>query len=349
MPSRDLESLPPAAVLEAFELDADSLTRLTSGHINSTWLGSDAEGRPRVLQCVNSIFSPGVNRDIDAVTSHLRTKGLLAPTLLPTASGRLWLEHDGAVWRTLSHIEGETHETATVARAREAARLLGEFHVALADLDHEFENQRLGVHDTAGHLTALRSAVETRTDHAEHATVAAVAAEIEALAATLEPPPKAPDRIVHGDPKISNVLFEAGTDRALALIDLDTLARMPVALELGDALRSWCNPAPEDAPEAGFSTALFAAAIEGYAMAARTWLQAVERDAIPNATLTIAIELAARFCADALNERYFGWDPTRFPTASAHNLARARAQLGVARAIREARPTLEALVAQGFA
>ena len=36
-----------------------------------------------------------------------------------------------------------------------------------------------------------------------------------------------------------------------------------------------------------------------------------------------AAQLAARFCADALNESYFGWDQTRFPTASAHNQATA--------------------------
>ena len=44
-------------------------------------------------------------------------------------------------------------------------------------------------------------------------------------------------------------MFAHDADRALCLIDLDTLAHMPVALELGDALRSWCNPATEDAGE----------------------------------------------------------------------------------------------------
>ena len=52
---------------------------------------------------------------------------------------------------------------------------------------------------------------------------------------------------MHGDPKISNLMFARDSDRGLCLIDLDTLGPMPIALELGDALRSWCNPAAEDA------------------------------------------------------------------------------------------------------
>jgi hypothetical protein len=43
--------------------------------------------------------------------------------------------------------------------------------------------------------------------------------------------------------------------------------------------------------------------------------------------MTIMIELAARFCADALNESYFAWDPVRFPSRSEHNRVRAEGQL----------------------
>jgi Ser/Thr protein kinase RdoA (MazF antagonist) len=303
-----------------------------------------------VLQRVNPIFSARVNRDIDVVTRHLRAKGLAAPELLPTANGALWLEHDGGVWRTLGYVDGVTHESAaTPERAREAGRLLGAFHVALGDLDHRFENVRLGVHDTAKHLAALTATVATRTAHPSYPAVAALAAEIEALAAGLAPLPAAPDRIVHGDPKISNVVFEPDNGRAICLIDLDTLSRMPIALELGDALRSWCNPGAEDGADAAFSTALCAAAVEGYAADARGLLEPAEWGAIPLATLTISVELAARFCADALEESYFGWDAARYASASDHNQARTRAQLGIAHAIRAATSALETLVREHFA
>jgi hypothetical protein len=116
----------------------------------------------------------------------------------------------------------------------------------------------------------------------------------------------------------------------VCLIDLDTVARAPVALELGDALRSWCNPAGEDSLQAHFLMARYEAALQGYRRGAAGFLLADEWQAVPAATLSIALELAARFAADALNESYFGWDRKRFETASEHNLQRARAQLTLA-------------------
>lgn len=342
---------PPDPVIVAeFGLAPESLRPVTTGHINATWLGRDKQQRPLVLQRVNRVFSALVNRDIDAVTRHLRAKGIATPVLVPAPGGALWLERAGAVWRTLSYIDGSTHEVvADPARAGEAGRVLAEFHLGLADLTHRFENVRLGVHDTARHLETLSETLGAQSKHPRFEEVAALAAEILLLAAELEPLPMAPDRIVHGDPKISNVMFDRRTDKALCLIDLDTLAEMPVALELGDALRSWCNPRAEDAAGAGLSSALFDAATAAYGRVARGWLEPAEWRAIPAATLTVAVELSARFCADALHERYFDWDRDRYASASEHNLARARGQLAVARAVRAALPDLQAIVARNFA
>ena len=136
-------------------------------------------------------------------------------------------------------------------------------------------------------------------------------------------------------------MFAHDADRALCLIDLDTLAHMPVALELGDALRSWCNPATEDAASARFVRAFFEAAIDGYAEAAQGLLTPAEWSAIPRGALTITVELAARFCADALRESYFGWNRARYESSSAHNQARVHGQLSLADGIRAELAELE--------
>jgi hypothetical protein len=124
---------------------------------------------------------------------------------------------------------------------------------------------------------------------------------------------------------------------------------MPVALELGDALRSWCNPATEDAAAARFSRPLFAAAVEGYAAAGRELLERDEWGAIPAAAVTITVELAARFCTDALRERYFRWDERRYASATAHNQARAQGQLQLAEGMLAELPELTAVTARAFA
>ena len=123
---------------------------------------------------------------------------------------------------------------------------------------------------------------------------------------------------------------------------------MPVALELGDALRSWCNPATEDATRCALRAAVLSAAIEGYANAARGLLETAGWSAIADGTLTITVELAARFCADALRESYFRWDERRYASSSAHNQARTRGQLQIASTLRAELPALRELTARTF-
>jgi hypothetical protein len=93
---------------------------------------------------------------------------------------------------------------------------------------------------------------------------------------------------------------------------------------------------------------LFTAAVGGYAEAAAGWITPVESGAIVAGTLTIYVELAARFCADALRESYFGWDAQRFPTRSAHNQVRAASQLTAARALWDLRGAAEEVVRRAF-
>lgn len=342
--------VPPNAVLAAYELVPNSLARAASGLINPTWYARTVRGADVVLQRVNPIFSVEVNLDIAAVTEHLVRKGLLTPRLAPTVSGALWLEHEKVVWRVLTRIEGVCRDALeSPAQARAAGRIVAEFHRAVSDLDYTFRHTRPGVHDTPRHLRLLREALAEHRGHRHYETIAPLAERVLAAAATLPPLPATPERVVHGDPKVSNLLFAAESDRALCLIDLDTLSRMPVALELGDAIRSWCNPATEDAASARFVRPFFDAAVAGYAEGAPGFLTRDEWSAIPRGALTITVELAARFCADALRERYFGWNAARYDSASAHNQARVRGQLKLAEGIRAELPALEELTARTFA
>lgn len=339
---------PSPAVLAELGLESARLEPAPAGLINRTWIATLASGERRVLQRVNPIFDARVHEDIERVTAHLAAAGLVTPRLVRTRSGGLYVEHDGACWRALTYIDGITRDApASGGEARSAGALLGRFHAALAGLDVELVAARLGVHDMRRHLAALEQALAEHRGHADYDAVAALAAEIAALAGRLPALPATPERLVHGDPKFSNVVLDrAGA--ALCLIDLDTLTRMRVPLELGDAMRSWCNPHAEDAPDSAFSIERFRAAIEGYAAGSAGLLTEAEWRAIPAATLTIAVELAARFCADALVERYFAWDASRYPSASAHQRARTRGQLRVAAAVAGSLPGLEAAVASTF-
>jgi Ser/Thr protein kinase RdoA (MazF antagonist) len=338
-------------VLDVYGFELSSVERITAGLINETFCVRRGDRR-FALQRLHPVFDASVNRDIDAITAHVAKRGLLTPRLLPTRDGALWVNAPGGVWRALTWVDGVVHGRVTSpALARSAAALAARFHHATSDLAHEFSFARAGVHDTAAHLAALSTTVRDGRGAPLYDEVRPVAEQILDEAAGLERLPSEPRRIVHGDLKITNVLFDDATDVAIALIDLDTLAWGTLAVELGDALRSWCNPRGEDEPESEIDAATFEAAVSGYAEGARevgALVTPAERAALVTATRTISLELAARFCRDALEDRYFGWDPGRFGSRALHNLTRARSQLSLARSVEGRRDALEALVHHAF-
>jgi Ser/Thr protein kinase RdoA (MazF antagonist) len=313
-----------------------------SGLINRTFLVEGRSGRV-VLQRLHPVFAGTVNEDIDAITAHLEKKGLPTPRPVRTDDGALWaLDGEERPWRALTFVEGESFDhVPSPAFAAEAGRLVARFHLATRDLEHEYRHVRVGVHDTTRHLASLAAALEEQPSHRLFAAVEPLARVLLAAAARLPDLGGLPLRHAHGDLKISNLLFRG--DEAHCLVDLDTLGRMSWAFEMGDALRSWCNPAGEDEARVGIDVATFEAALAGYGEAARTsgLVSAEERGFVVDGLATICLELSARFLADALRESYFGFDPGRFPARGEHNLLRGRGQLSLFESVEAHRAALE--------
>ncbi len=88
-----------AAVLDHYGLAGASAEPLGSGLINETWLVTTVAGDCYVLQCLNAVFDPRVNLDIDAVTRHLEARGAPTQRLVGAVENRLWVEVDGRNWR----------------------------------------------------------------------------------------------------------------------------------------------------------------------------------------------------------------------------------------------------------
>lgn len=329
-----------------------TVERLRGGLINETHLVTSAAGR-FVLQRLHPVFDPAMHRNIAAVTGHLAEKGMVTPRLVPTDDGALFIDlgHDG-VWRVITHVPGHTFDAAqNPAQLASAAELVGRFHAALDDLDHEFVGLRAGVHDTEAHLATLRDALDDHRAHRLFAEVDPLANTLLSAFDELDPLPDLPPRIAHGDLKLSNVMFEGGeppgSSRAVCLIDLDTLAPMALAFELGDAWRSWCNPNREDTGEVRFDLALFEASWRGYVVGYGEPISPELRHALLLGVEHIGLELTARFLADALAESYFGWDAERFATRGDHNLVRAKGQWALFRAARDCRADRAAILEVG--
>jgi Ser/Thr protein kinase RdoA (MazF antagonist) len=324
----------PEAVRQAFPALSGSLQvrMLSTGLIHRT-LHIRGERGEYVLQRVSDVFAPEIHDNIDAVTRHLKAHGFRTFELLPTHAGERSIDVPGeGRWRLLTHLEGVCFERIqSEAQARSAGSLVGGFHSALDDFDAQLAPMGIPMRNTALYLERLHVAVEAHSKHRLVDHVRAAAAQIEAALAALGPPLALPERVIHGDLKLANFLFEGAgppaRDQASALIDLDTLMRAPLWSEWGDAWRSWCNRPQTAGQDTGFDLGVFEASLHGYVEGYGQPLSATEKQAFATATERITLELCVRFATDILEESYFAWDETQYETAGDHNVARVRNQL----------------------
>ncbi len=349
----------PETVLARWSAYAGAAHRpFGSGLINRTFLVERQGGERAIAQRLHRIFAASVNDDLDAVTTHLAKKGLVTPRLLRTDDGASCVVVAPAadvsgggeaqapvVWRMISFVDGTSVDKLTSpAQARAAGALVARFHGAVEDLGHAYRHVREGVHDTRKHLVKLARSLARHRNHRLGKEAGSLGMEILDAGARLPNLTTLPVRHAHGDLKISNVLFDA-TGQGLCLVDLDTLQKLQWALEMGDALRSWCNPSGEDVEAAAIDVDLFRAAIEGYFSAPKKpFLLPEETGALVDGLFTICVELSARFCGDALEESYFGWNDQKYKTRGDHNLVRARGQWSLAKSVRANKDALEQIV-----
>lgn len=314
---------------------------LSGGLINDTFSVGDPP--VAVVQRLHTLFEPVMHEDIETITAHIASKGLMTPRLLRTDDGGLWtLDDEQRCWRALSWVPGVSIDRLdSPGRAAAAGDLVGRWHRATEDLRHTFAFTRPGAHDTDRHMATLVKVLDTHRDHRLRDAVGPLADQIIAGWFAWDGRLDGPTRIAHGDLKISNLRFDE-QGRAVCLLDLDTMAPLSMDIEMGDALRSWCNPAGEDVEVASFDGDLFEAATGAW-LAANPQ-PAEERTAIVHGVERICLELAARFAADAINESYFGWNSAAFASRGDHNLLRARGQASLARSVKEQASALNAVI-----
>ncbi len=337
-----------------------------SGNINKTFLvtPADGQGEPFLLQRLNTrVFQQPdrVMRNIRSVMRHLEKRSVPpapaagrrweVPHVLLTGEGLdHWLASDGSYWRALRFI-GQSQTIDAVRdpdQAREVGFALGTFHSLLSDLPiSELTDTLPGFHIAPEYLarydavarsaSARPSAEETWcsqfiAQHRDWVPVLEDARERGLL--RLRP--------IHGDPKVNNILFDATTGQAIGMIDLDTIKPGLAQYDIGDCLRSSCNPDGEETERwqnVRFDPVLGRAVLEGYLAVARGFFDAADFDFLPASVRLIAFELGLRFFTDHLEgDVYFK------VTRRGQNLARALVQLSLARSIDDRLEDLRALV-----
>jgi len=149
-------------------------------------------------------------------------------------------------------------------------------------------------------------------------------------------------RVIHGDPKINNIMVNRSTGHAVSIIDLDTVMPGLVLYDIGDCLRSSCNLAGEEV--ADFSAVHFdlercGAVLSGYAGAAREALTGSDCNFLFDAIRLIPFELGLRFYTDFLKgNEYFK------VSRRDQNLERAMVQFKLVESIEEQEEGIRAVI-----
>jgi len=153
-----------------------------------------------------------------------------------------------------------------------------------------------------------------------------------------------PERVVHNDAKISNVLFDSEGRSSVCVIDLDTVMPGLVLFDFGDMVRSMTCSASEDETDLSridLDLDMFEALARGYIESTRSFLSSDERDALVVAGIAITLEQGVRFLTDHLEgDRYYA------VSRAGHNLDRARVQFKLAELMIRRADEMERIVAR---
>jgi len=335
----------PRQVLADFDFGSPVTASRAYGHglINDTYQVDTADGHQAILQRVNTEVFPHpeeILSNLRTLLDHVRAQassGLQLPDLYVSVTGQDFVRDEhGGFWRALEFIPASRSldRLTNAGQAREVGAALGRFHRLL----HELPAGRLhttlpGFHNApeylrhfddilldsaADHSVALRDAVlfvETRREQIPVLEQARLAGDL-----ALRP--------THGDPKLDNFLFDAGAQRVIGLIDLDTVQPGLVQVDVADCLRSCCNRSGEMPAEpyaVRFDLDAARLILHGYLEEAREFLTREDHAYLFEAIRLVPLELGLRFLTDHFaGDRYFK------VSQPGQNLLRARVQFRLA-------------------
>jgi Ser/Thr protein kinase RdoA (MazF antagonist) len=262
-----------------------------------------------------------------------------------------FIDPEGDFWRALSFIR-DAHpleKIASLDNAREVGRALGIFHHQTSTLAPDLLHDTLpGFHNIENYLSQydLVLSSEISEDLTEPDKYCRQFVEDRrSWAPVLEngrEQKKLQMRIIHGDPKINNIMMDNRTGNAVSIIDLDTVKPGLLLYDIGDCLRSCCNITGEEVDDfdaVQFDLGRCEAALSGYMEEADGCLTAQDFNFLFDAIRLIPFELGIRFYTDYLEGNLY------FKVSSpTQNLDRAMVQFRLVESIEQQEDRIRAII-----
>ncbi len=312
-----------------------SIQELTSGIINNTFLvklKSNEYQEDFILQKINNTVFPNPQSIISnwiLISKHIEKELLDNPTFLEnrrwevphiirTSNSKLnYIELYDSYWRAIKYIDlSKTLNTINnVQQAKEVGFALAFFHRLINDFSlNKLYNKNPGLHDTLYCISqydlsleacktksTLPSSLYKKVDDlneyiiSNRSIISFLNYAIERDEFVFRP--------IHGDPKISNFLFDLNTNRVISMIDFDTIQTGIIQYDIADCLRSCCNivgEEPDDICSVNFDLTLCEAILENYILVSRPYLSKADYYYLPYFIKLIPFELGIRFLTDYL-------------------------------------------------
>ncbi len=336
------------AIARQFADPIHQLSPLGGGLINDTFLVSTA-AQPFVLQRINRQVFPVpelISTNLAVLAQHIAQKPaqgfeLQLPAPISTLSGQpFYLDSQGDFWRALSFIANSysLQNPRHLHDVRQTGVALAHFHRLCSDLPVQTLHDTLpGFHIAPDYLRHYRHT----TAHSPVPVDAFCQQFIErhqAITRDLEQAKQSGEltlRVIHGDPKLDNFLFDQHSGNIIGLVDLDTVKPGLVHYDIGDSLRSCCH----SADTGQFDLALCAAWLEGYLGQVGAFFSAADDRYLYPSIRLIPFELGLRFYTDYLDgNRYFK------TTYAQQNLHRAQQQFRLCSDIMDKQADIKSLL-----
>ncbi|UZT99303.1 aminoglycoside phosphotransferase family protein [Chryseobacterium fluminis] len=326
-------------------IDCYDIQPITNGLVNSTYLLENYDqDKKYILQKINNqVFK---NPD-SLITNHLLINAqlqshhyeLIIIDPVPAYNQQLLVyDKSGQPWRMQHYIESSTTflKVPSKETAYEAAKAFGHFldivntgdGPEIADPLPDFTNFEKRISD---YKRALRDADPDLIEKAK--------AEIELTNHLLLLPNRwieliknkwLPERIIHADAKISNILFDENAE-ALAVIDMDTVMVSTILYDFGTMIQSYTNSTHEDDGNAtdNFNAEMYAVK-EGFLFHLKERLTPEESENLDYAAQVVIYIQEVRFLTDHLNgNKYYA---VKYDD---HNLDRTKNQLRLLEGLRK--------------
>ena len=340
-------------IARQFAKTITNISPLGNGLINDTFLVT-TESSHFVLQRINPNVFPEPKQIMDNLINlnrHIKQKQnvevrLKIPDLLKTLTNQdFYQDQLGDCWRALSYIENtESLETLThLSQAQQTGFALGYFHRLVSDLDPSLLHDTLpGFHIAPGYLSHYQEILTQSPKQIECEDIycADFIAQHDHICNDLEAAKQQGFlalRVIHGDPKLNNFLFNKHTKKIVSIIDLDTVKPGLLHYDIGDCLRSCCHILESNQ----FDLEICAAILKSYLSETCVFFSAYDYQYLFAAIRLIPFELGVRFYTDYLEgNRYFKVaDPKQ-------NLQRASAQFQLCQNIMAQKSAIKSLIEQ---